>query len=202
VPEQLLSDEETRAAFADLRATALADVKAPGPGVARRALRRRRALTSAAAGVAVVAVAGGVAAVAWSAGGSPAPTPGVADAASTPARPSLPVPAGAEGGRLSAIARDSLDEPYTMKTTTVGTGVYRYVVVCSGKGTGTATLTTGGKTATGTVTCATPPATSTVELDVTEAGADLTLRIDWAPGHELRDTADGWAIGVWTTQLD
>lgn len=200
MPEQLLSDDETRAAFADLRTTALVDVKAPGPGAARRALRRRRALTSAAAGVAVVAVAGGVAAAAWSAGGSPAPV--VADAASTPARPSLQVPAGAQGGSLSAIARDSLDEPYTLKTTTVGTGVYRYVVVCSGKGSGTATLTAAGKTATGTVTCATPPAASTVELDVTEAGADLTLRIDWAPGHELRDTADGWAIGVWTTQLD
>jgi hypothetical protein len=37
---------------------------------------------------------------------------------------------------------------------------------------------------------------------VTEAGADLTLRIEWAPGQELRDTADGWAIGVWTTHLD
>jgi hypothetical protein len=195
-----LSDDQTRAAFADLRATALTDVKAPGPGAARRALRHRRALTSAAAGVAVVAVAGGVAAVSWSTGGSPAPV--VAGAAPTPARPSLGVPAGAEGARLSAIARDSLAEPYTLTSTNVPAGRHRYVVVCSGKGTGTATLTAAGKSATGAVSCETPPAKSTVELDVTEAGADLTLRIEWAPGQELRDTADGWAIGVWTTHLD
>jgi hypothetical protein len=73
-------------------------------------------------------------------------------------------------------------------------------VVCSGTGSGTATLIAAGQTATGTVTLATPPATSSLELDVTKAGADLTLRIDWAPGHKLSDTADGWAVAVWTMQ--
>jgi hypothetical protein len=197
---ETLSPEETRDAFADLRAALLPEVKAPGPGAARRALRRRRRMISAAAGVAVVAVAGGVAA-ALAGGPAPAPPPSVV-AEPAPVTPSLDVPAAAEGGRLRSITRAALDEPYSLTTTTVAKGVQRYVVVCSGKGSGTATLTAAGKTATGTVTCATPPATSTIELDVTAAGADLTLRIEWAPGHELRDTADGWAIGVWTLQRD
>ena len=195
---ETLSPDETRDAFADLRATLLPEVKAPGPGAARRALRRRRTLTSAAAGVAVAAVAGGVA-VAFAGGPAPAPPPSVV-AEPAPVTPSLDVPAAAEGGRLQSIARASLEEPYTLTTTTVAKGVQRYVVICSGTGSGTATLTAAGQTATGTVTCATPPATSSLELDVTKAGADLTLRIDWAPGHKLRDTADGWAIGVWSMQ--
>jgi hypothetical protein len=190
VPEQLLSDDETRAAFADLRATALADVKAPGPGVARRAVRRRRHLTSAGAGLTVVAVAGGVAA-AFAGGPSTAPPTAPSQTAAA-----VSAPAAAEAGRLQASAPNATEKPFTVFEKTVDAGLHRYTVLCSGTGSGTATLTAAGRTATATVTCATPPARSTIELEVAEHGAELTLRVDWAPGQELRDTADGWAIRV------
>ncbi len=63
MPDELteLSGEETRASFVALREAKITEVRPPGADAARRALRRRRTVTSTAAGVAVarVAVLGG-----------------------------------------------------------------------------------------------------------------------------------------------
>ncbi|HET9517214.1 MAG TPA: hypothetical protein VFO77_05775 [Actinoplanes sp.] len=56
-----LTDDHIEELFADLRATELYQVRPPGVAAARRTVRRRRAVQSVAAGVAVLAVTGGVA---------------------------------------------------------------------------------------------------------------------------------------------
>jgi hypothetical protein len=52
--------DELRIRFADLRARTLPEVQLPGEGAVRRTTRRRRAIRSGAALVAVVALAGGL----------------------------------------------------------------------------------------------------------------------------------------------
>jgi hypothetical protein len=59
MPEQL-SDQQTRSAFAELRAGELGRLSPPGTAAARHTLRRRRRATAAAVGLAVLGTAGGI----------------------------------------------------------------------------------------------------------------------------------------------
>lgn len=180
----LLSDDETRTAFAEFRSSALLDVRPPGPAAARRT-RHRRAVASAAVGVTVVAVGGGVATTLG--GGDPARpvTPAAAPSTGT-ATASTPV-------TLRPAVRD---DTLVLTQTNVPAGRRQLVVLCSGTGSGEATLAGGGVTTTAPVTCGTPPASSEIEIELPKA-AELSLHIAWAPGHRLRDTAEGWALAVW-----
>ncbi len=193
MPDHLteLSEEETRAAFVALRDATITEVRPPGAVAARSALRRRRTVTSMAAGLAVA----GIAVLGVAAGGAlktgRAPVPPIATAAND----QQPVAASTSttGEKLYAVARDELTDPFETWMMPAEPGTYRFTLFCSGTGGGRVTLTAGSRSATAPVTCSDPPTGSSVELTVATR-EKLVLRVDWDPGTKLRDTPEGWAV--------
>lgn len=192
-----LSDDDTRAEFARMREATLYEIHLPGAAAARRTVsRRRHRAAMASAGLAVVVVAGAI--------GVALTPPGQSQLASLPPPVMGQSDGGATGsalpeGWLYAVARENAAEPtevFEMALKPDAAGPYRFKVVCSGSGTGVATLTTGKETATAPVTCGTPPVSSPIQLDVTGNAERLELRIAWDPGIKPSDTPEGWSLMI------
>jgi hypothetical protein len=192
--EQLLSEDETRAAFANLRAETLPRVHVPGAGAVRRTVRRRHRAVTVAAGVAVAAVAGGVVTTIADRPSSTALAPPTAPSPE-PVGPSLVLPPGARTGLYASPPAGS-DESFDLTLRDHRPGPRRFVILCSGAGAGQATLTAGDVQTTAQVNCGVPPMSREIDIDVPPSADELRLRIAWDPGHRLIDTEQGWAVVV------
>jgi hypothetical protein len=101
MPEQL-NDQQTRNAFAELRAGELARLRPPGTAAARHTVRRRRRATALAVGLAVLGVAGGVGVVRAAGDTGPPTAPGDVP---VPTVDPTPTPTVGESLRLAEAAR-------------------------------------------------------------------------------------------------
>ncbi len=182
MPDQLteISEEEARAAFIALREATITEVHPPGVDAARRALRRRRTVTSTAAGLAVagVAVLGVATGAALTTGRTPAP---LVPPAATDQNPVAAASTSTTDEKLYAVARDELTDPFETWMFPANPGTYRFMLYCSGTGGGRVILTAGSQSASAPVTCSDPPAASSVELTIATR-EKLVLRVDWDPG--------------------
>ena len=167
MPDQLteISEEEARAAFIALREATITEVHPPGVDAARRALRRRRTVTSTAAGLAVagVAVLGVATGAALTTGRTPAP---LVPPAATDQNPVAAASTSTTDEKLYAVARDELTDPFETWMFPANPGTYRFMLYCSGTGGGRVILTAGSQSAGAPVTCSDPLAASSVELTI------------------------------------
>ncbi len=188
----MLSDDDTRAEFARMRETVLREVRPPGTAAAHLTLtRRRRRLAAASSAVFVVAVAGGVA-FAQPKPGPPVTTPLVIE--TTEAGSAAPPPDTRVHPSLPETT--ALHDVTRMRVKAGNAGPLRFTFVCSGSGSGRATVKSETASVTVTVTCGTPPVSTPIELDAPPDPAWVDFAIDWDAGTRLTVTPDGWALQV------
>jgi hypothetical protein len=179
VPDQTaLSEDQTRAAFAALRAEALPEVRGPGVDVVRHTVRRRRK-TAAVTSAFVVAglVAGGFAVASHVAGGSdpvpllaaPADEQPDALARARQADEALTQGDSFAGGSGPAVARLDLSQVAVQPST------YTVEVACIGSGSATFTLSVGEASVHEPVTCAATPHKTTLRLTAPDGGPSMSV---------------------------
>ncbi len=191
-----LSDEDTRAEFAWMREAALREVVVPGAQAAHRTVRgRRRRVAVASSGLAVLALAGGIAL----AQPKPPPAPQAQPQLAVPPAAALVPLAEVTAGALAPFGEGTPPPPERVRMVFKDkgfTGPVRFSILCSGTGTGRATLATEKDRTTATVTCGTPPVATPIALDPGPGATFVDMWIDWDPGAKLIETPEGWALQV------